>query len=367
MSFFTRTIFFLAMFLLGAVSMWTTYQSLHDSILPEPMVRIAFSPDFVWDCSIFALMLSVAIGMMLFALKIAIVDEKKRLNIFGVLGLTVIGFISIAFNLDVLYRTADRDFFIRYSTEQMRGVYENYLSEAQGKLVERQESLRKVTAKQEGELDAEIRGLRTAPQGYGPIAKKEDYELTVLAKTTAVELESVDAALVKKEEADTLLRSAMPASIEEIEKLQNELRVIVKDVGVVGGLPLPAVVRTESPLFAVFSKVFDWRNIGIKEIFFVVLAFFLDLGDIIGYSMVPNRKRKAYEIAMEKLGNFPEPGLVVPPHLLNRESESLALTHEETPGETLEPPEEDANAEETIEEAMAAAHRGERRGQFRWR
>ena len=114
MSFFARTVFFLAMFLLGAVSMWTTYQSLHDSILPKPTVQIALSENFVWDCSIFALMLSVAIGMMLFALKIAIVDEEKRLNIFGVLGLTVIGFISIAFNLDVLYRTADRDFFIRY-------------------------------------------------------------------------------------------------------------------------------------------------------------------------------------------------------------------------------------------------------------
>jgi len=265
----------------------------------------------------------------------------------------------------VLYRTADQDFFIRYSTEQMRSVYEDYLTEAQRNLIERQESLRKIIAKQEGELDAEIRGLRDAPEGYGPIAKKEDYELTLLAKTTEVELETVDAALVEKEKADELLRTTIPTSIEEIEKLQNELRVIVKNVGAAANLPLPPVVKTESPLFAVFSKLFDFQNVGIKELFFVVLAFFLDLGDIIGYSLVPNKKRKAYEIAMEKLGDLDEPD-PIPPHLVNRDSDALALTH----ADTFESEEEDEYAEEISEEDMAASasnRRGTRLGRFRWR
>ena len=146
----TRLIMYMAMTLLGIVSMWTTYVSLHDSILPEPVIRLHLGTNVVWDCSIFALGLSVAIGMMLFALKVAIIDEQKRLNVLGLLGLTVVGFISISFNLDVLYRTADRDFFVRYSSEKMRAVYEDYLRNVQTELLAKEQKLKKEVAKQEG-------------------------------------------------------------------------------------------------------------------------------------------------------------------------------------------------------------------------
>ena len=82
----------------------------------------------------------------------------------------------------------------------------------------------------------------------------------------------------------TLRRSAAEA---EIERLQAQLRVAAKDVSAVSGLPLPEVVRMESPLFAVFSKLFDVRTVGLKEIFILAIAFFIDLGDILGYTLVP--------------------------------------------------------------------------------
>lgn len=308
----TRVIFCVAMVVLGIVSMWTTYVSLHDSILPTPEVRFSLGNGIVWDCSVFALGLSVAIGMMLFALKLGIIDEHKRLNFLGLIGLIVVGFISISFNLDVLYRTADRDFFIRYSTQKMRGVYEKYMEETQAKLVSKRDECLKVVARQEGELDAEIRGLREAPRGYGKIAKQEDYQLTLLEKTSQVELDSVKEALAKKEEADTLLRETLPASIEEVEQLQNQLRVVVKDIGAMSGVPLPDVVKLESPLFAVFEKVFNWRTVGIKEIFFVIIALFLDLGDIVGYSLVPDKTKKKKVSDLAALPDFDAPEVVLP-------------------------------------------------------
>ena len=304
-----------AMVILTVVSMWTTYESLNDSILPEPTIRIQLTESVSWDCSIFALGLSFAIGLMLFAIKVAVIDGQKRLNIVGIIGLAVIAFISISFNMDVLYRKANRDFFINFSTTRMTSVYEDYLVAAQADLTSRRAELRKVVARQEGELDAEIRGLREAPEGYGRIAKQEDYELTLLAKTTAVELQDIDEAILKKEAADVILNSAAPETVDDIEKLQQELRVVIKDVAAATNIPLPAPVKMENPLFAVFAKLFDIRNVGIKEIFFLLIAIFLDLGDIIGYSLVPNKKKRGLQLTTP---TGPEPvsaDLAFPAHL----------------------------------------------------
>ena len=287
----TRSIIFVAMVMLTIVSMWTTYVSLRDSILPEPQFTFHFMNGFVWDCSIFALFLSVAIGLMLFALKMAIIDGHKRLNVVGIVGMSIVAFISITFNLDVLYRTADREFFLNYSASRMRGAYEDHLAKVQTKLAEKRETVQKEIARQEGELESEIKGFRTAPSGYGPIAKQEAHELTILQKTGAVELETVTAALATIEEANHLLRTSFPKSIPDVEQLQNQLRVLVRDVTAMAGMPMPEPVRLENPLFAVIAKLFDWSTVGLKEFFFLAIAIFLDLGDIIGYSLVPNKPK----------------------------------------------------------------------------
>jgi hypothetical protein len=232
---------------------------------------------------------------MLFTLKAAVIDGQKRLNLFGVLGMTIVAFISIAFNLDVLYRTADRDFFVRFSNEQMRTPYEDFLAKVQDDLGTRKTNAMKQLALQEGELESEQRGLRKAGAGYGPLAKEEDYKLTLLQKTTEVELQNVTAAIETKSKADELLRTASVATIEEINQLQAELRVVCKDLAGVSSVTMPAPVRLESPLFVVFAKVFDFKQIGIKEVFFVIIAFFMDLGDIIGYSLIPNKRRRKNE------------------------------------------------------------------------
>ncbi|HOZ46391.1 MAG TPA: hypothetical protein PLO37_14830 [Candidatus Hydrogenedentes bacterium] len=315
----TRAIIVTAMIVLTVVSMWTTYVSLKDSILPEPTISVPLWEGHAWKCSVFALALSVAIGLMLFALKVAIIDEQKKLNIVGVVGLAVIAFISISFNMDVLYRTADREFFLRYSTARTRQAYEDFLMQADAALTERRDEIRREVASQQGELEAEVDGLREAPEGYGPKARQEDYRLRLLEKTSEVDLTTLNETIALKGEADTLLRERSPQSIDEIQAMQNDLRVILKDVGARAGIPLPEPVQLESPLFAVFQRLFDFKTVGLKEIFFLLIAIFLDLGDIIGYSLVPNRperkrKRLAREILEEELG-LPGPEFVTRPQL----------------------------------------------------
>lgn len=288
----TRSIVFVAMVMLTVVSMWTTYVSLHDSILPEPEVTFHFINGFSWDCSIFALMLSVAIGLMLFALKMAIIDGHKRLNVVGIVGMTIVAFISITFNLDVLYRTADREFFLNYSASRMRGAYEDHLAKVQTQLIAKRETTMKEIARQEGELESEIKGFREAPSGYGPIARHEAHELTLLQKTGAVEIETVTAALATIEEANHVLKTSFPRSIADVEQLQNQLRVLVRDATAMADMPMPEPVRLENPLFAVIAKLFDWRTVGLKEFFFLAIAIFLDLGDIVGYSLVPGKAKE---------------------------------------------------------------------------
>ena len=311
MTWSTRLLLSVAMSMLSLVSIWTTYASLNDSILPEPKIPIPLAGDTVWQCSVVALGLSISIGLMLLALKIAIIGGHKRLNIAGVLGLTVVAFISITFNMDVLYRTADKEFYLRYSNDRMRAPYEEYLATTQGILLEKKSELLKGVAKQEGELDAEKRGLRKAPAGYGQYARQEEYNLTILSKETEVEMQAVEAGLLTKDKADELLRAARPTSLEEIDKNQAELRVIIKDLSAVTGVPLPELVKTESPLFAVFAKLMDVKTVGFKEIFFLILALLLDLGDIIGYSLVPNARREKRRYSLDEDG--PENRITVLP------------------------------------------------------
>lgn len=278
---------FVAMVLLSIVSMWTTYASLKESIMPEPMLTLPLGRGYTWDCSIFALGLSVAIGLMLFALKLAIIDGQKRLNLMGVIGMTIVASISITFNMDVLYRVGDREFFLRHSTAKVKSTYDTYLAEVRAQLLTQKQGSEKALARQAGELEAEVRGLREDPAGYGRRAKQEDHRLTVLEKETAVEVTGIDEAILAQEEADTLLASSQPKSIDEVLQLQDQLRVAAKNAGALAGVTMPEPVSVENPLFAVFEKLFDWKTVGWKEIFFLVLAFLIDMGDIIGYCMVP--------------------------------------------------------------------------------
>lgn len=283
----SRFSIFLAMVLLTVVSMWTTYASLRDSVLPAPVLPIPLGQFGTWNCSIFALGLSVAIGLMLFALKLAIIDGQKRLNVMGIIGLTVVASVSITFNMDILYRVGDQDFFLRHSTAKVKSTYDAYLAEVRNGLLAQKQAAEKSVARQEGELESEIRGLREAPAGYGQRAREEDHRLTVLEKEMAVEIAAIDEAIAAQEATDELLANSQPQSIAEIQALQDELRVAVKNAGAIAGVAMPDPVSLENPLFAVFERLFDFETVGWKEIFFLALAFLIDLGDIIGYSMVP--------------------------------------------------------------------------------
>jgi len=354
----SRIIFCIAMVLLTVVSIYTTYASLTDSILPEPKVAIPITEGVIWECSVMAFGLAMAIGLMLFALKLAIIGGDKRLNLLGVLGMTVMSFISIAFNVDVLYRTADREFYLRYSNDRMRSAYEKFLGEAQGVLSERKTELLRSIAKQEGELDSEVKGLRKAPAGYGTNAKEEDYKLNVLQKTAQVDLQAVEEALETKKEADTLLRNAVPQKLEDIDKTQAELRVIVKDLSGASGVPMPELVKTDNPLFAVFEKLFDYKSVGFKEIFILITAFLLDLGDIIGYTMVPGRKKEKKEIRIEP---FPEARLELLSHEEKGVSQALAPIRSADHDETIDLAEEEDSAANDADAAGSYNLRNHRR------
>lgn len=287
-----RLAVFVAMCLFTVVSIWTTYVSLRDSILPRPTFPLTYAPGRIHELSIFALALSVAIGLMLFALKLSIIDGQKRLNLFGLIGLTVVASISIAFNMDVLYRTADREFFLNYSESRVRSAYEEYLAQVQSSLNQRKAELERGIARQEGELESEIKGLREKPAGYGSEARKEEYELTLLTKMAEVDLQTINAAIEKKKEADAILLNTTVANLEEVMRLQDHLRVPIKDLAAMTNTPMPPAVKLESPFFAVFQKLFNFRTAGPLEYLILLLAFLLDLGDIVGYSLIPNRPEK---------------------------------------------------------------------------
>ncbi|HOD50989.1 MAG TPA: hypothetical protein PKY01_14720 [Candidatus Hydrogenedentes bacterium] len=301
----TKFVILIAMVMFTFASIVTTYISLSISVLPEPTVTIPITQDVKWDCAYLALLISVGIGLMLFALKVAIIDEKKRLNVVGLLGMLIVAFISISFNMDVFYRAANRDFYINYTNAQMKKVYADYLAEVESKLSAKKMELLKQVAKQEGELESEIRGIRVDPEGYGPKAKSEDYKLTLLQKETEVELRSIEEAQAMKAKADALLTQS-PKDLTEVEALQGELQAAVKDMGAKAGVLLPEPYRAQNQLFVVFAKLFDFRNSDFMEIcmslLIMALALLLDLGDIIGYCMVPDdpearraRKRREYD------------------------------------------------------------------------
>lgn len=287
----TRFLVMFAMTLFTVASMATTYMSLEESVLPGPKVPIPIGAGQVWDCSWLALAISVGIGLLLFGLKVAIIDEQKRLSVAGLAGLFIVAFISISFNMDVFYRWADQDFFLRFSNAQVKSVYAGYLAEAGAKLTERRENLQRTVARQEAELSAEVDGLREAPEGFGPRARKEEYTLRVLESESRVELDSIQEAIQVKARADEILVRSSLASLDELDALQDELRVACMDVGAKVGMPLPEPVRLRTPFFAVFSRIFDFKSIGVMEVFILLLAILLDLGDIIGYNLIPDRKR----------------------------------------------------------------------------
>src|SRR5690606_21468352 len=146
----------------------------------------------------------------------------------------------------------EQDFMIRNSTDNMRSAYEEVLVGAQSELQERREAAMKIVARQEGEMVAEVKGLREGPAGYGPRAREEGHQLTSMSKPAGVDLESVNQAILAKEQADGLLATSLPRTVDDIQTLQNELRVQLKDVAAISGVTLPDPVNTENPLFAVF-------------------------------------------------------------------------------------------------------------------
>ena len=315
----------IAMILFTIVSIWTTYISLRDSILPEPTIAVTFGSKVV-QIAVIALAFSIAIDLMLFALKLSIIDGQKRLNLMGLLGLIVVASVSIAFNMDVLYRTADQQFFLNYSEQRVRSAYEEYMASAQAKLNSRRQELSKEMAKQEGELESEIKGLREKPAGYGTEARKEEYELTLMSKTAQVELQDIEAALEKKQDVDAVLLSASVATLSDVTKLQDDLRVKVKDFAALAGTPMPQPVKLESPLFAVFQKLFNFRTAGPMEYLILALAFLLDLADIIGYALVPSKKeKKAPAIWAAVPEGLPGPEMITQPKPMAMVMEPVAV------------------------------------------
>ncbi|MGI6461428.1 MAG: hypothetical protein ACOX5J_15300 [Candidatus Hydrogenedentales bacterium] len=374
----TKFVILIAMIIFTIASIVTTYISLSSSVLPEPSVTIPITENVTWDCAYLALMISAGIGLMLFALKVAIIDEQKRLTLTGVLGLLIIAFISVSFNMDVFYRAANRDFYIHFTSAEMKRVYADYLAEVDAKLSTRKTELLKLVAKQEAELESEIRGIREAPEGYGPKAKSEEYKLTLLQKEAEVELQALEEVRASRLRANELLVES-PLDLAGVETLQGELQAALKDLGAKAGIPLPEPYRAQNQLFVVFAKLFDFRNSNFMEIcmslLIMALALLLDLGDIIGYSMVPDepggkrtRKRVDYDAYLGP-EVVPAP-LNANPMLARRETAALDYQPGD-PGDDKEAffarPQEDYPLPEEEVEAAGQSHHPRRPFQTRHR
>ncbi len=374
----TKFVILIAMIIFTIASIVTTYISLSSSVLPEPSVTIPITENVTWDCAYLALMISAGIGLMLFALKVAIIDEQKRLTLTGVLGLLIIAFISVSFNMDVFYRAANRDFYIHFTSAEMKRVYADYLAEVDAKLSTRKTELLKLVAKQEAELESEIRGIREAPEGYGPKAKSEEYKLTLLQKEAEVDLQALEEVRASRLRANELLVES-PLDLAGVETLQGELQAALKDLGAKAGIPLPEPYRAQNQLFVVFAKLFDFRNSNFMEIcmslLIMALALLLDLGDIIGFSMVPDepggkrtRKRVDYDAYLGP-EVVPAP-LNANPMLARRETAALDYQPGD-PGDDKEAffarPQEDYPLPEEEVEAAGQSHHPRRPFQTRHR
>ena len=115
--------------------------------------------------------------------------------------------------------------------------------------------------------------------------------MTLLQKEAEVELRALDEVQSSRQHANELLVKS-PQDLAGVEALQGELQAALKDLGAKAGIPLPEPYRAQNQLFVVFAKLFDFRNSSFMEIcmslLIMALALLLDLGDIIGFSMVPD-------------------------------------------------------------------------------
>jgi hypothetical protein len=293
MSVIARAMVYLALTMFSVVSMWMTYASLHDSILLKPEVSIPLWNGVVWQCSVFALLISMAIGLMLFALKLTIIEGQRRLNLFGFVGLLLVASISIVFNVDVLYRVANPTFYERHAYNAVRSVYDAYLTDVQAELPSRRDPQPTEPVSLEAGLDAEREGLGEDPAGLGA-------------------QEGIDPALAAREKVEALLAKSMPDTVEGVAAWQEEIRAAAKPLGELAGKPLPPAARVETPLSAVFANLMDWQKLGFMEVFILALAVLLDLGDIVGYSLIPNQPKKRRS-ALPAMPEFDMPEMAVLP------------------------------------------------------
>jgi len=227
-----RTTVYAAMVLLTSVSIWANYASLRVSVLPEPEVAIPLPTGGTWACAVVALGIAVALGLMLFALKLTILDENRRLNGAGAFGFAVILLLSVAFNADVLYRVADKDFYPRQAMTQTAAVYMAHLD-------------------------------RIAADAASPDA-----------------VAAVD-------KARRLLQSAAPQDMDDVTATEQAVRTALAEAGIE---PPPAPTRVDSPLFAMLAHLAKVQGLGVQDWFLLLIALFLDLGDLIAYRLLPARR-----------------------------------------------------------------------------
>lgn len=220
------------MVLLTSVSIWANYASLSTSVLPEPRVPVPLPTGGTWECTVVALVLAVALGLMLFALKLTILDEDRRLNGAGALGVIVILLLSVAFNADVLYRVADKDFYPRHAMAQTAAAYSAHL------------------------------------------------ERIAADNPTAETAAAVD-------KARRLFLAAAPEDMEEVAAIEQTVRTALTQAGID---PPPEPTHLDSPLFAVLAHITNVQSLGVQDWFLLLLALFLDLGDLIAYRLLPARR-----------------------------------------------------------------------------
>jgi hypothetical protein len=112
---------------LTALSIWANYVSLSSSVLPKPTFTLSLVTGAPWHCSLPALGLAMAIGLLLLAIKVSAAGQDRSIGITGYCAFAVVASFSILFNMDAIYRVAQNTYDLQLANQQPTAVFGPYM------------------------------------------------------------------------------------------------------------------------------------------------------------------------------------------------------------------------------------------------
>ena len=122
------TLLSIATLALTALSIWANYVSLSASVLPLPTIALSLFTGATWQCSLPALGLAIAIGLLLLAIKVNAAGCGKSVGFAGYCAFAVVACFSILFNVDAIYRMTQEGYDLQLANQQTTAVFGPYMA-----------------------------------------------------------------------------------------------------------------------------------------------------------------------------------------------------------------------------------------------